>query len=58
MIFFGWFMVGLGIFGTVGAVIMEALAREPIYLLVMKITEGLMGCGGILLAIRAFRPRG
>lgn len=55
MIILGWIIASMGVVGTVGAVVMEIIAQEPIYLLVMKLTSGLMGIGGIMLAIKALR---
>lgn len=54
MLIFGWTLVTLGVLGTASAVILELIKRDPIYMLIMKITCGIMGCGGIVLTIQAF----
>lgn len=41
----------IGSFGVIGAVIMEIKAKEPVYMLMMKIFPWLFGVGGILLAV-------
>ncbi|KKL61190.1 hypothetical protein LCGC14_2197830, partial [marine sediment metagenome] len=35
------------------SVILEIIAKEPIYLLTAKISSGVLGVGGVLLAIAA-----
>ena len=47
----GWILVTVGAIGTVAAVAMEVKAREPIYLVIMKITTALFGIGGILIGL-------
>ena len=44
-------LLSIGSLGVVGAVIMEIKAKEPIYMLMMKIFPWLFGVGGILLAV-------
>ena len=51
MLAFGWVVVVLGTAGLVGSVVLEIIKKEPIYLLTAKISAGLFGIGGILLAI-------
>lgn len=53
MIIFGWVLVTLGALGTISAVTLEIIKHEPIYMFLMKITCGIMGCGGIVLTIQA-----
>ena len=53
MIIFGWILVTLGVLGTASAVGLELKFKHPIWMLVMKITSGIMGCGGLILAIQA-----
>ncbi len=55
MIVFGWILAALGVMGTLGAVGMEIISREPVYLLMMKVTTGTLGVGGIILAVKALR---
>jgi hypothetical protein len=51
MIAFGWVVATLGTLGLVGSVILEVRSKEPIYLLTAKISAGIFGLGGVLLAI-------
>ncbi len=51
MIIFGWALVTLGILGTATSVTLELIKKEPIYMLVMKITSCIMASGGIILAL-------
>ena len=58
MIILGWILATLGTVGTLAAVGMEIISNEPIYLLMMKLTTGTLGVGGILLAVKSLRgPR-
>jgi len=47
----GWSLITIGALGTTGAVIMEYLAHEPIYLLIMKVTALCFGVGGALVGM-------
>ena len=51
MIIFGWIIVTIGAVGTAGAVALELKFKEPWLMLLMKITSGIMGVGGLILAI-------
>jgi len=51
MIYFGWTIATLGAIGLLGSVVLEIKKREPIYLLFAKISTGILGIGGIILAI-------
>lgn len=48
---YGWVMASLGSTGLCGSVIMEIIRKEPIYMLTMKLSAGVLGIGGIVLAI-------
>ncbi len=51
MYVFGWIIVSLGTVSLTTSVVLELIKKEPIYLLFAKISAGVMGIGGILLAI-------
>lgn len=53
MVIFGWILVTIGALGTTAAVILEIREKHPIYMHLMKITGGILGCGGIILAINS-----
>jgi len=55
VIILGWILATLGTVGTLAAVGMEIVSNEPIYLLMMKLTTGTLGVGGILLAVKSFK---
>ncbi len=41
----------IGSIGVIGAVIMEIKAKEPVYMIMMKVFPWVFGVGGILLAV-------
>ena len=41
----------IGSIGVLGAVIMEIKAKEPVYMIMMKVFPWVFGVGGILLAV-------
>ena len=51
MIIFGWTIATLGVTGLCASVVMEIIKKEPIYMLTMKLSAGILGVGGIVLAI-------
>ena len=50
---FGWTIASLGAIGLCSSVIMEIIKKEPIYMLTMKLSAGILGIGGVLLGITA-----
>lgn len=55
MIILGWILLTIGAVGTLSAVGLEMVAQEPVYFLVMKLTSGVFGCGGLILWIKSHR---
>ena len=53
MIVFGWVIASLGTAGLVSSVILELIKKEPIYMLMAKISAGVLGVGGILIGVAA-----
>ena len=51
MIIFGWVIASLGTVGLCSSVLLEMKKHEPIYYQLMKVSSGIMGIGGIILAI-------
>jgi len=50
----------LATIGIISAVVIEAYAHEPVYVLIMKVCGGLLGVGGPLLGwgmVRKNKPR-
>ena len=54
---FGWVVVGFGTAGLLGAVVLEIMMKEPIYMLFIKISMGIMAIGGTILGIKSL-PKG
>ena len=50
---FGWTLASIGTFGLAVAVIFEWRTNEPIYILASKVCTGIMGIGGVILAVLA-----
>lgn len=48
---FGWVVVTIGSLGVSGAVVMEIVKKEPIYMHLMKVMCLIFGAGGIILAM-------
>ena len=53
MIILGYIIAGIGAVGLCSSVTMEIIKKEPIYMVFMKVSSGIMGIGGIILAITA-----
>ena len=51
MLIFGWCVATLGATGLVSSVVLEIMKREPVYLLTAKISAGIFGLGGVILAL-------
>lgn len=51
MFIFGWSVATIGAIGLLVSAILEIRKREPIYMLSAKISSGVLGLGGIILAI-------
>ena len=51
MTVFGWIIASLGAIGVAVSAIMELKTREPIYMVTTKVSAGILGVGGIILAI-------
>ncbi len=47
---FGWAIASFGTIGLCGSVVMEIIKKEPVYLLTCKISAGVLGIGGVILA--------
>jgi len=47
---FGWTIASFGAIGLLGSVVMEVIKKEPVYMLTMKLSAGVLGVGGIILA--------
>ena len=52
MIIMGWVLASVGATGTVSAVILDIISREPVFMLMMKLTTGIFGVGGIIIGIK------
>jgi hypothetical protein len=55
MIVLGYIIAGLGAVGLCGSVAMEVIKKEPVYMLLMKVSSGVLGIGGVLLGIAALQ---
>jgi len=55
MIISGFVIAGLGALGLCGSVVMEIVKKEPIYMLLMKVSSGILGIGGIIIGIMALQ---
>lgn len=51
MLVFGWSIAALGAMGLATSVVLELIKREPIYMTIAKISAGIFGLGGVILAI-------
>jgi hypothetical protein len=45
----GLVFIGIGSVGVTGAVVLEIIKKEPLYMLLMKIFPWFIGVGGILI---------
>lgn len=48
---FGWTIASVGAASCTAAVILEIIKKDKIYMLLMKISAGIFGVGGVILAI-------
>lgn len=55
MIILGYTIAALGALGLCGSVVMEIIKKEPVYMLLMKLSSGVLGIGGLLLGIAALQ---
>lgn len=53
MIVFGWVVVSLGTMGLVGSLVLEAIKKEPVFMLLAKVSMGVMAIGGTILGTLA-----
>jgi len=51
MIYFGWAIATIGAVGLCSSAVLEIIKHEPIYMTIAKISAGVLGIGGIILAI-------
>ena len=58
MIILGYVIAGLGAMGLCGSVVMEVIKKEPVYMLLMKVSSGVLGVGGILIGVYALQSLG
>lgn len=52
MIIFGWIIATCGACGIISSVILEIMLGEPVFMLLSKISMGIMAVGGIILWLR------
>jgi len=58
MIILGYVIASLGAMGLCGSVVMEIIKKEPVYMLLMKVSSGTLGIGGILIGIYSLQVLG
>jgi len=51
MLIFGWAIVTVAVVGLCSSVVLEIKKHEPLYMTTAKISAGLLGIGGVILAI-------
>lgn len=57
IIIFGSVMAALGAMGLCGSVVLEVLYGEPLYILLSKVSAGVLGIGGIMVGVLAVKSR-